>query len=89
VPLDQPSGVVGLAEVEQRPAKLLDGVEGLHPQEVLLQRADEALGAAVALRCADEPAHRGRGSTKVQLTNSGHLPRNETLILRRVSETEF
>ncbi len=48
-PLDEPSGVVGLAEGQQRQTQLLDGVEGLHPKQVLLQRADEPLGAAVAL----------------------------------------
>src|SRR3712207_7079037 len=33
VPLDQPGGVVDLAELQQRPTEVLDGVEGLHPQE--------------------------------------------------------
>src|SRR5215213_8503647 len=54
MPLDQPSGVVGLAEREQRRTQLLDGVEGPHPEQALLQGADEAFGAAVALRRADE-----------------------------------
>jgi hypothetical protein len=54
VPLDEPGCVVGLSEVEQRPTQLLDGVEGLHPQEVLLQGADEALGAAIAFWGPDE-----------------------------------
>src|SRR5918912_89047 len=54
VPLDQPGGVVGLAELEQRHAQVLDGVEGPYPQQVLLEGADEALGAAVPLRRADE-----------------------------------
>src|SRR5215217_1762425 len=49
VPLDQPGRVVGLAEVEQRPTQVLDAVEGPHPQQILLESADEALGAAVAL----------------------------------------
>src|SRR3712207_6913238 len=57
VAFDQPSSVVGLAELEQRHAQLLDGVEGPEPEQVLLERADEALGAAIALRCSDE---RGR-----------------------------
>jgi hypothetical protein len=47
VPLDQPSGVVGVAEFEQCEAEFLDGVEGPHPQEVLLEGADEALGATL------------------------------------------
>ena len=54
VPLDEPSGVVGLAEREQRLAKILDRVEGLHPQKVLFQGPDEALGAAIAFGRADE-----------------------------------
>lgn len=33
---------------------MLDGVEGPHPQEVLLEGADEAFGAAITLRRADE-----------------------------------
>src|SRR5215212_6353493 len=57
VAFDQPCGVVSLAALEQRPAQLFDGVEGPHPQEVLLQGTDESLGAAVALGGADE---RGR-----------------------------
>src|SRR5918998_6151716 len=54
VPGDEPGGVVVGDEVLQRAAKLFDGVEGVHPEEVLLQGADEALGDAVALRLADE-----------------------------------
>jgi hypothetical protein len=34
MPFDQPSGVVALAEREQRLAQILDRVEGLHPQEI-------------------------------------------------------
>src|SRR4028119_55133 len=52
--LDQPRRVVGPAEGEQRRAQLLDGVEGPHPQQVLLQGPDEALGAAVPFRGANE-----------------------------------
>src|SRR5205814_4617500 len=51
---DQPSGVVGLTEREQRVAKVLDCIEGPDPQEVLLERSDEALGAAVSLGRPDE-----------------------------------
>src|SRR3712207_4907530 len=54
MPLDQPGRVVGLAELEQRPAQLLDGVEGPQPEQVLLQGADEPLGASVPLGGADE-----------------------------------
>jgi hypothetical protein len=54
VPLEQPGCVVGLAEVEQCPAQLLDGVGGADPELVFLEGADEALRAAVALRRADE-----------------------------------
>src|SRR3954451_11140445 len=49
VPFDEPGCVVGLAEGQQRLPKLLDGVEGAHPQEVLFQGPDEALGTAIAL----------------------------------------
>ena len=47
VPGDEPSGVVMGHEILQPAAQLLDGVEGVHPQEVLLQGADEALGDGV------------------------------------------
>ena len=62
VPLDQPVFIVGLPEPDEGQAKLLDGAEGPDPQEVLLQRADEALGAAVAFRRTDEV--RGRGGAE-------------------------
>src|SRR4028118_257788 len=52
--LGQPRRVVGPAEGEQGRAQLLDGAEGPHPQQVLLQGPDEALGAAVPFRCANE-----------------------------------
>ena len=54
VPLDQPGRVVGLPEGEQRLTQFLDGVEGPHPQEVLLEGPDEPLGTAVALGRAHE-----------------------------------
>src|ERR687894_856360 len=54
VAFDQPAVVVGLPEREQRLPQLLDGLEGPHPQQVLLQRADEPLGAAIAFRRPDE-----------------------------------
>jgi hypothetical protein len=34
---------------QQGLTEVLDGIEGPHPEQVLLQGADEALGAAVAL----------------------------------------
>src|SRR5512134_1869988 len=51
---DQPVGVVPGGEVEQSQAQFLDGLEVADPEQVLLQRPDEALGDAVALRLADE-----------------------------------
>src|SRR5258707_1936432 len=59
VPLDQPSGVVGLAKLEQGLTQFLDGLEGLHPQQVFLERADEPLGTAVAFRRPDEGGRTG------------------------------
>ena len=50
VPLDEPGRVVDLPELDQVVAKLLHSVEGPHPEQALFQGADEALGAAVALR---------------------------------------
>ena len=46
----KPGHVVGVAEREQRSAQLFDSVEGPHPKQVLLERANEALGAAVPLQ---------------------------------------
>src|SRR3954464_11365782 len=54
VPLDDPGLVVNLPELLERQAQLLDGGEGPDPEQVLLQRPDEPLGAAVALRLAHE-----------------------------------
>src|SRR4051794_8983222 len=54
VPGDEPGGVVVGDEVLQLAAQLFDGVEGMHPQEVLLQGANEAFGDAVAFGLADE-----------------------------------
>src|SRR3954451_5541034 len=70
VAFDQPAVVVGLAEREQRLTEFLDGLEGPHPQQVLLQGADEPLGAAIALRGADKgrrtlDAEEGQFSLKV------------------------
>src|SRR3954447_27068160 len=51
---DQPDVVVGVSEREQRLPQLLDGLEGPHPEQVFLQRADEALGTAIAFWCPHE-----------------------------------
>ena len=52
VPGDEPGGIVVGDEVPQRAPQLLDGVEGVYPQEVLFEGADEAFRDAVALRLA-------------------------------------
>ena len=49
MPFDEPDRVVDPPKAEQRLTELLDGVEGAHPEQVLLQGPDEALGAAVPL----------------------------------------
>ena len=54
VALDQPLLVVAVLEREQREAQLLDRLKRLHPEQLLLERADEALGTAVALGCGHE-----------------------------------
>src|SRR3954464_2990586 len=54
VPGDEPGGVVVGHEILQPAAQLFDGVEGVHPEEVLLQGADEAFRDAVALGLVDE-----------------------------------
>src|SRR5215210_3301969 len=51
---DEPGRVVVGDEVLQRAPQLFDGVEGVHPKEVLLERADEALRDAVAFWFTDE-----------------------------------
>jgi hypothetical protein len=47
--LDDPGPVVGVLERVERLAQLLDGGEAADPQQVLLQRPDEALDGAVLL----------------------------------------
>src|SRR3954470_8681171 len=74
MPFDEPSCVVDLSEGEQRLTELLDGVEGAHPEQVLLERADEALGAAVPLGSP----HEGRRTLdaeegKFLLESLGHV----------------
>lgn len=58
VALDQPALVIGLLPGNERKAKLLDRVEGTDPQELLVERADDAVGTAVAL---GRPHERGTG----------------------------
>src|SRR5215213_2013138 len=74
VPFDEPGCVVGLAEDQQRLPKLLDGVEGPHPQEVLLERADEALGAAISLGGSHEGGRTlDAQEGKLSLEGVGHV----------------
>ena len=47
--LDQPLAIVELGPCDQRESELLDGGEGSHPEQLLLERADHSLGAAIAL----------------------------------------
>ncbi len=54
MPLDQPIGVVGFAEIEEHLTEFLDRFESAEPKQVFLQRADEALGATVALWRTDK-----------------------------------
>src|SRR3954468_12391369 len=77
VPFDEPGRVVDLPKDEQRLTELLDGVEGAHPEQVLLQGPDEALGAAVALGSP----HKGRRALdaqegKLPLEGVGHVLRS-------------
>ena len=50
VPFDQPAFVVGPPELDQCMAEFLDGAECPDPEQVFLQRPDEAFGAAVAMK---------------------------------------
>src|SRR5688500_1936633 len=49
VALDHPLAVVELRPGDEREPQILDGREGLHPQQLLLERADHPLCAAIAL----------------------------------------
>src|SRR4051794_12505892 len=62
MPFDQPGGVVALPKDEQCLTELLDGVEGAHPEQVLLQGPDEPLRTAVPLR----RPHEGRRTRDAQ-----------------------
>jgi hypothetical protein len=53
VPLDQPGRVESAAELEQRPAKLLDGAEGPDPEQIFLQRSRNRFEAALGPLCTD------------------------------------
>ena len=52
--LDEPLLVVELGPFEKGQAQLLDAREAPDPQQLLLERTDHPLGAAVALRGPDE-----------------------------------
>ena len=54
MPFDAPALVVADAEVGEGLVELVDGREEAQPEQLLLERADEALGTAVALGRADE-----------------------------------
>ena len=54
MPGDEPGFVVASGKLDERGSQLFDGVEGPHPQQVLLQGADESLCYAVALGLAHE-----------------------------------
>src|SRR3954454_7214902 len=74
MPFDEPGGVVALPKDQQRLTELFDGVEGAHPEQVLLERADEALRAAIALG----GSHEGRRALDAQegkllLGGGGHV----------------
>src|SRR5262245_45891449 len=59
---DQPLAVVAVLEGQQGLAEILHGGEVLDPEELFFQGADEALGAAVALRFP----HEGRAAGEAQ-----------------------
>src|SRR3954462_13441643 len=74
VPFDEPGCVIALPKDQQGLTELLDGVEGAHPEQVLLQGPDEALGAAVPLGSP----HEGRRALDAQegkflLESIGHV----------------
>ena len=74
MPRDEPSFIVAPGECDEFGAQVLDGFERPHPEQVLLQGSDEALGDAVALGFA----HEGRRSFDAQtfdlvLEIAGHV----------------
>lgn len=54
-------------QLEQCLSELLDGLEGLNPEQVFLECADEPLRAAIAFRCPDE-GRGGRNTEPADLT---------------------
>src|SRR3954447_11961391 len=74
MPFDEPGCVVDLPKDEQRLTEVLDGVEGAHPEQVLLQGPNEALRTAVPLR---RPHKGGRTldaqKGKLSLESVGHV----------------
>ena len=67
--LQHPLFVVCPLEREQGQAEFLDGREAPHPQQILLQRADEALRDAVAFGLP--PACRMRRNSAVNFASRG------------------
>ena len=59
MPLEKPAVVVALDEGPDHFPGLLEGFEVVQVDALLLERPDEALGDAVALRLAPGPAARG------------------------------
>src|SRR5215204_2253015 len=54
MPGDEPGFVVVPGKRDERGSQLFDGIEGSHPQQVLLQGSDKALCDAVALGFSHE-----------------------------------
>src|SRR3954451_20884353 len=74
MPFDEPGRVVDLPKNEQRLTEFLDGVEGPHPEQVLLEGANKALRAAIPLGSP----HEGRRACDAQkgellLEGVGHV----------------
>ncbi len=77
MPLGEPGRVAGVPELDQRLTELLDGVEAAHPGQVLLEGADEALGAAAALRGAERRASSRCPGRRVPLSTTWTLSSRE------------
>ena len=74
MPLDQPVFVVAPPEVDQGEAELLGGPQAPDPKEVLIQRPDEPLRAAVAIGGSDEGRARlGAEPRDLLLEVAGHV----------------
>jgi hypothetical protein len=61
--MDEPGCVVPPSELVEGEAEVLDGLEGLDPQELLLEGPDESLGDAVARGFGERVAYSVSGST--------------------------